>query len=103
MQMILQSFLAILMILLSTKIYAKNTNAVDLNRLRLKNLYRNQILIRPVMNNHTRTTVALGLGIIEVAGIDPQKQVCSKLLVFISLIRSIAGHHIECQSRIKMV
>jgi hypothetical protein len=55
--------------------YAKNYSEVELNRLRLTKLYRNHILTRPSMNNISLTTVAVGLGIIEVSGIDPQKQV----------------------------
>jgi hypothetical protein len=54
---------------------AKNYSAVELNRLRLTKLYRNHILTRPSLNNVSPTTVAIGLGIIEVSGIDPQKQV----------------------------
>lgn len=101
MQMILQFLLAMLIILL-TETYAKNYNAVELNRLRLKNLYRNHVLIRPAVRNQTRTTVALGLGIIEISGIDPQKQVC------LTMIRDfnqslIIGHYIECQYGIEMV
>ncbi len=56
--------------------YAKNYSGVELNRLRLTQLYRNHILTRPSMDNISRTTVAIGLGIIEVAGLDPQRQVC---------------------------
>ncbi len=55
--------------------YAKNYSAVELNRIRLTKLYRNHILTRPSTKNLSQTTVAIGLGIIEVSGIDPQKQV----------------------------
>jgi len=55
--------------------YAKNYSEVELNRLRLTKLYRNHILTRPSTKNLSQTTVAIGLGIIEVSGIDPQKQV----------------------------
>jgi len=66
-------FLMIITLLITT--YAKNYSEVELNRLRLTKLYRNHILTRPSMNNISLTTVAVGLGIIEVSGIDPQKQV----------------------------
>ena len=101
MQMILQ-FLLVMLIILLTETYAKNYNAVELNRLRLKNLYRNHVLIRPSMKNHTRTTVALGLGVIEVAGIDPQKQVCATMIVY-SNHPFLADYYIECQSGIALV
>lgn len=76
MQMTLPVFLAIFLIMSTMIIDAKNYNAVELNRIHLKNLYRNQILTRPITNNQSQTIVGLGLGIIEVSGIDPQKQVC---------------------------
>ncbi len=82
-------FILPVIIILSTKAYAKNYNAVESNRERLKNLYRNHVLTRPTMKNASRTTVAIGLGIIEVAGIDPQKQVCFVLVnieLFLCLI-----------------
>jgi hypothetical protein len=69
------AFIFPVLVTLLMRAFAKNYNAVELNRGRLKNLYRNHILTRPAMKNSSRTTVALGLGIIEVAGIDPQKQV----------------------------
>jgi hypothetical protein len=56
-------------------VYTKNYSAVESNRIRIKNLYRNHLLTRPTAKNVTETVVAVGLGIIEVAGIDPQKQV----------------------------
>lgn len=55
-------------------ISCKGNTALETNRLRIKNLYRNNLLTRPsTTNNHT--IVAVGLGIIEVAGIDPRSQV----------------------------
>jgi hypothetical protein len=71
--------LLLLMSLGTVRINGKMHTAVELNRLRMTKLYRNHILTRPSMKNATRTTVAIGLGIIEVAGIDPQKQVCYRL------------------------
>ena len=61
---------------LSLMIYAKNYSAFETTRTRLRDLYRYHILTRPTTDNTSRTTVAIGLGIIEVSGIDPQKQVC---------------------------
>jgi len=55
--------------------YTKDYSAVELNRLRISKLYRNNLLIRPTTKNVSQTIVAIGLGIIEVAGIDPQTQV----------------------------
>jgi len=55
--------------------YAKDYSAVELNRLRILKLYRSNLLIRPTTKNFSQTIVAIGLGIIEVAGIDPQTQV----------------------------
>ncbi len=68
-------FILLMIITLLITTYAKNYSEVELNRLRLTKLYRNHILTRPSMNNISLTTVAVGLGIIEVSGIDPQKQV----------------------------
>ena len=59
------------LMLVSTKTYSP----VELNRLNLTMMYRNDLLTRPPMKNSTQSIVAIGLGIIEVAGIDPQKQV----------------------------
>ncbi|CAF4045272.1 unnamed protein product, partial [Rotaria sordida] len=56
-------------------IYAKDYSAAELNRLRITKLYRNHLLISPTMKNTTQTIVAIGLGIIEIEGIDPQQQV----------------------------
>ncbi len=56
-------------------VYAKNYSAGELNRMRIKDLYRNHLLTRPSAKNISQTVVAVGIGIIEVAGIDPQKQV----------------------------
>jgi len=46
------------------------------NRIHIRNMYRNRLLIRPTSRNQSRTVVGVGLGIIEVTGIDPQAQVC---------------------------
>lgn len=54
---------------------AKNYSAVELNRLRISKLYRSNLLIRPTTKNVSQTIVAIGLGIIEVAGINPHTQV----------------------------
>lgn len=59
------------LMLVSTKTYSP----VELNRLNLTMMYRNDLLTRPPLKNSTQSIVAIGLGIIEVAGIDPQKQV----------------------------
>ncbi|CAF0785148.1 unnamed protein product [Adineta steineri] len=55
--------------------YAKKYNAVESTRNRIVKLYQDRVLTRPSVKNVTRTAVAIGLGIIEVAGLDPQKQV----------------------------
>jgi len=69
-------FILPVIITISMTAYAKNYSAVESTRLRIKKLYRNHVLTRPSTQNISRTTVAIGLGIIEVAGLDPQKQVC---------------------------
>ena len=74
-------FILFIILTMSIPVFAKNYSAVELNRLRLTKLYRNHILIRPLTKNVSYTTVAVGLGIIEVAGIDPQKQVCIKDII----------------------
>jgi hypothetical protein len=71
----LYEYILPIVITLSMMTYAKNYSAVELNRIRLTKLYRNHILTRPSTKNLSQTTVAIGLGIIEVSGIDPQKQV----------------------------
>lgn len=55
--------------------YGKEYSAYELNRLRITKLYRNHMLTRASTSNTNYTVVAIGLGIIEVEGIDPQKQV----------------------------
>jgi hypothetical protein len=69
-------FILPVIITISMTAYAKNYSAVESTRLRIKKLYRNHVLTRPSTQNISRTTVAIGLGIIEVAGLDPQRQVC---------------------------
>ena len=69
--------LSVIMMTIIITTSAKNYSTVELNRLRITKLYRNHILTRPFMKNSTQTTVAIGLGIIEVSGIDPQQQVCT--------------------------
>jgi hypothetical protein len=59
-------------------INAKDYSAAELNRLRITKMYQNNLLIRPSTKNVSQTIVAIGLGIIEVAGIDPQTQVSIK-------------------------
>lgn len=54
----------------------RNYSASEANRLRIMRLYRDRLLIRPTVANLNQTIVAVGLGIIEVAGIDPKTQVC---------------------------
>jgi hypothetical protein len=68
-------FILPVIITLSITTYAKNYSAVELNRVRLVRLYRTHNLTRPLMKNASLTTVFVGLGILEVAGIDPKKQV----------------------------
>lgn len=53
---------------------AKTYSAVELNRKNLTDLYRTHVLTRPLMKNFSHITIAIGLGIIEVSGIDPQRQ-----------------------------
>lgn len=67
-------------------ICAKNYSATELNRLRISKLYRNNLLIRPSAKNVSQTIVAIGLGIIEVAGINAQTQV-SILAMMIELFK----------------
>jgi hypothetical protein len=87
MQSIYGFILYVVMTILMTT-YGKKYNAVEKNRLRITKLYRNHILTRPSLKNVSQiTTVAIGLGIIEVAGIDPQKQVGISE-IFLLIIRS---------------
>ena len=58
-----------------TAISAKNYSATEANRLRIKTLYQANLLTRPPIKNTTQTVVAVGLGIVEVTGIDPRTQV----------------------------
>ncbi|CAF1521493.1 unnamed protein product [Adineta ricciae] len=55
--------------------YARKYSVIEENRNRIARLYEDHVLTRPSTKNSSRTTVAIGLGIIEVAGLDPQKQV----------------------------
>jgi uncharacterized membrane protein len=71
----MQLIYAFILYLEMMTIYTKDYSAVELNRLRISKLYRNNLLIRPTTKNVSQTIVAIGLGIIEVAGIDPQTQV----------------------------
>ena len=57
---------------------AKDYSAEESNRLRIRKLYRNNLLIRPSMKKSNRTIVAVGLGIIEVTGINPRTQVSTR-------------------------
>lgn len=57
-------------------IETKDYSTFESNRIRITNLYKNRLLTRPTSRNRTRTIVAIGLGIIEITGIDPQAQVC---------------------------
>jgi hypothetical protein len=70
--------------------YAKNHSAIELNRIRITKRYRNHLLTRPSMENSTQTIVAIGLGIIEVAGIDPQKQVSRNKQKFFLRVRCVS-------------
>ncbi|CAF1409388.1 unnamed protein product [Rotaria magnacalcarata] len=56
-------------------IYGKDYTAYESNRLHITQFYRNHLLTRAQTKNSRQTIVAVGLGIIEVEGIDPQKQV----------------------------
>lgn len=60
---------------LATMTDGKKYSAVEQNRNRIARLYANNILTRPSTQNNSQTIVAIGLGIIEVAGLDAQKQV----------------------------
>jgi hypothetical protein len=68
-------YVVILQLEMIILMYAKDYSPVELNRIRIVKLYRNSLLTRPSTKNVGQTIVAIGLGIIEVAGIDPQKQV----------------------------
>jgi len=68
-------YVVILQLEMIILMYAKDYSPVELNRIRIVKLYRNSLLTRPSTKNVSQTIVAIGLGIIEVAGIDPQKQV----------------------------
>lgn len=89
------------LMLVSTKTYSP----VELNRLNLTMMYRNDLLTRPPLKNSTQSIVAIGLGIIEVAGIDPQKQVSwsRSSVVHRRCFLCPSGDHFECQCRIEMV
>jgi hypothetical protein len=69
-------YILLVIFTISITIDAKNYSAVESNRKRIAERYRSHILTRPSTKNVSQTTVAIGLGIIEVAGIDPQTQVC---------------------------
>ncbi|CAF0952561.1 unnamed protein product [Rotaria sp. Silwood1] len=68
-------FILQLEIIMIMMIYAKNYSASELNRLRITKRYRNHLLIRSSMKNITQTIVSIGLGIIEIEGINPHQQV----------------------------
>jgi hypothetical protein len=88
----------IIMMIITTIVHGKNYSAIELNRLRITTLYQSHILTRPSTQNVSQTTVAIGIGILEIAGIDPQKQVGLFLLLSSCLKDSLfdQGHHIEC-------
>lgn len=68
-------FILLVILIIAIRTYAKNYSAVEVNRKRITELYEKHILTRPTTKNVSQTAVALGLGIIEVAGLDAQKQV----------------------------
>ncbi|CAF3355300.1 unnamed protein product [Rotaria socialis] len=68
-------FILLVLINVSGTKQAKNYSAILLNRLEITERYVHDMLTRPSMKNSSHTIVAVGLGVIEVAGIDPQKQV----------------------------
>lgn len=72
-------FIFVILLTPSESIQSKGYSPVQLNRLRITQIYRDHILTRPSKENGSLTTVAVGLGIIEVSGIDPQKQVCMRI------------------------
>jgi len=72
---LLFGFILSVIISLLLRIEAKTYSAVELNRKNLTDHYRSHILTRPLMKNLSHIAIAIGLGIIEVSGIDPQKQV----------------------------
>jgi len=81
---LMYAFILHLDMMMMMMIYAKDYSASELNRLRISKLYRSHLLTRPSTKNFSQTIVAIGLGIIEVAGIDPQTQVSineKKLLI----------------------
>lgn len=77
---------------------AKTYSAVELNRKNLTDLYRTHVLTRPLMKNFSHITIAIGLGIIEVSGIDPQRQVINYIFFIVFLIENLEflGDSIEC-------
>ena len=79
-----------------TAVTSKNYSAVELNRLRITRRYENHLLTRPSMRNSSQTVVAIGLGIIEVAGIDPQKQV--RVMAYVTSLSLSFVHHRSSRS-----
>ena len=90
--------LLIIIITILVTTYAKDYSAIELNRLRMKELYRDHILLRPLMKSSDQITVAAGIEIIEVGGIDLKTQVC------IHISRSICVlYEIEKLIQIKLI
>ncbi|UJR08833.1 hypothetical protein I4U23_013087 [Adineta vaga] len=58
-----------------TTVFGKHHTLAEKNRLRIKTLYKDNLVIRPSANHTRPTVVAIGLGIMEVIGIDPKQQV----------------------------
>ncbi|CAF1196975.1 unnamed protein product [Adineta ricciae] len=74
----MQSRLALIVYLkfsMIANLFGKDHTLAEKNRLRIKSLYEDHLLIRPSTNNASPTVVAIGVAIMEVIGIDPQKQV----------------------------
>ncbi|CAF1055257.1 unnamed protein product [Adineta ricciae] len=85
-------------------LFGKDHTLAEKNRIRIKTLYEDHLLIRPSTNNTSPTVVAIGVAIMEVIGIDPQKQVRSKKKIELDLTNFVfEGYYAECQYRVEMV
>ena len=72
------AFVLYLSAMMITTAFGKAHTPAEKNRMRIKQLYKDYLLIRPSTNKAQPTVVAVGLGIMEVIGIDPQKQVSTR-------------------------
>ena len=77
-------------------LFGKDLTLTEKNRIRIKTLYEDHLLIRPSTNNVSPTVVAIGVAIMEVIGIDPQKQVRLKNQIEIGLTNRFCFRRLLC-------